>query len=71
MTYSERVAELDSIFSHQPAIPDLGQIKPTALTRLRWGVSNGLVERFRAPWPGPLVGTCMKTWYRLVTHAEK
>jgi hypothetical protein len=58
-----RLAELLAIFAGREALADIGQLSAADARRLAWAVTRGLVERVRRPWPGPVVGTCIKTWY--------
>lgn len=62
-THSERVQQALAIFAGREELADIGQLSPDDLKRLAWAVNRHLVLRQRRPWPGPLVGTCVKTWY--------
>lgn len=61
--YRRRVSELRVIFAGREEIPSIGQFSEADERRLAWGVKRGLVQREQKPWPGPLIGTCMKAWY--------
>lgn len=60
--HRKRLAELLAIFAGREEIPDIGQLADVDQRRLAWAVKNRIVEKQQKPWPGPLVGTCMKTW---------
>ena len=61
--YRRRVKELRAIFAGAEEIADLGQFTRAERTRLQWALKHRLVGAVKKPWPGPLVGTCMKTWF--------
>jgi hypothetical protein len=61
--HRERITELLAIFAGREEIASIGQLTPVDERRLSWAVKHGLVQREQKPWPGPLVGTCIKTWY--------
>lgn len=58
-----RIGELLAIFAGREEIPNLGQFAEQDERRLEWAIKRGYVWTARRPWPGPLLGTCMKTWY--------
>jgi len=61
--HRQRAAELRVIFAGREEIVDIGQVTDRDRLRLEWGVRHGLVLKTRRPWPGPVVGTCIKTVY--------
>lgn len=61
--YRARVRELLALFAGREEFPDIGQLSAKDKTRLQWALKHRLVWTERRPWPGPLVGTCIKTWY--------
>lgn len=60
---SGRIEELLAVFGDRDSIASIGQLSKQQETRLRWGIKRGLVASERRPWTGPLVGTCIKTFY--------
>jgi hypothetical protein len=58
-----RVEQVLAIFAGREEIASLGQLSDGDEKRLAWAVRRGIVQRERRPWPGPLVGTCIKTWF--------
>ena len=59
----KRVHELLAIFAGREEFASIGQLTTAEERRLAWGVKHRLVQREQRPWPGPLVGTCIKTWF--------
>jgi hypothetical protein len=58
-----RIRELLAIFAGREEIVSIGQLCRADEVRLQWAVKRGIVQREQRPWPGPLVGTCIKTWF--------
>lgn len=65
MTHEQRLAELAILFTHRGEgwIHSIGQLTPADHRRLKWGIKHRLVLCERRPWPGPIIGTCIKTSY--------
>ena len=67
MTHVDRCLELWAIFVRSGwwdrGVPNIGQFTVAERRRLEWGVRQGMIRKVRQPWPGPDVGTCIKTWY--------
>ena len=63
LPHRTRIAELLAIFAGREEMADLGQIDARDRRRLDWAVKHRIVLREQRPWPGPLVGTCIKTFY--------
>jgi hypothetical protein len=61
--HRQRVRELLALFAGREEIADIGQFSKAEHTRLAWAERHRLVISERKPWPGPLVGTCVKTFY--------
>lgn len=58
-----RIIEALAIFAGREELYDVGQLTDKDITRLKWCVKRGIVQQEKRPWPGPLVGTCIKTCY--------
>jgi hypothetical protein len=58
-----RLQQLLAIFAGREEFAAIGQLDRNDEARLNWAVKRGIVIRERRPWPGPLVGTCIKTWF--------
>lgn len=61
--HRKRLAELLAIFAGTNEVGGMRAFTTAEQRRLAWAVKHHLVRTERRPWPGPLVGTCVKTYY--------